>query len=325
MLKVPSLDLPTVFPAKTVMQSHNHNETAYDPEFWELEYLGNRYLENASHEALIDRYLAISKSMGTLYSHDRHVIPIGSFLSTWYWFKKEHQSRLEFHHRGFEPPARPGTIVPMTFAAPARPQHPNSGDVLFRFSKIDYLVPMLREGRVRMTSASKYLDHELGSARMDNEIRKTRYVPGKQVRLITNSGQSIPIIGDLRRHVDMINYYIFCTSSDYRPTFFDEFEGSDACVVIYDVDTFAQRMEAAINVACPGWIFHHNPVEYFDPYESTSLNDTIDPIMNKDFRFAYQMEYRFVCFPPQDVPARQHIDLVLGPQHDVAFLYSRPA
>jgi hypothetical protein len=45
--------------------------------------------------------------------------------------------------------------------------------------------------------------------------------------------------------------------------------------------------------------------------------------MSKDFRFAYQKEYRFL-FAGFGKVAAGYVDLELGPLHDIAELHMRP-
>jgi len=87
---------------------------------------------------------------------------------------------------------------------------------------------------------------------------------------------------------------------DWDRELFNDFDDVDACLVIKDVEHFAYRIENAASTQLPGWFFHHNPVEYFDPYEM-GLDKHIDAGMYKDFRFAYQREYRFIWAPPDGV------------------------
>jgi hypothetical protein len=94
MLKVRPVELPKVHPSSDAIRSLGQNETYYEPEFWEFQYNAYRYLRNVDNEALIARHESIVENLTILYTEDRHVIPGQSFLSTWYWFRKEHQTRL---------------------------------------------------------------------------------------------------------------------------------------------------------------------------------------------------------------------------------------
>jgi hypothetical protein len=72
-----------------------------------------------------------------------------------------------------------------------------------------------------------------------------------------------------------------------------------------------------------GWYFYHNPVEYFDPYEM-SANQYFNAAMCKDFRFAYQREYRFLWMPMGGQEAEGFKFLELDLLKELAELHMRP-
>ena len=98
--------------------------------------------------------------------------------------------------------------------------------------------------------------------------------------------------------------------------------GADTCVVIRRPDVFAQRLDNAAKAQLEGWYFHHNPIEYFDPYE-ISKNQYLNARMCKDFRFAYQREYRLLWMCPMSREASGFMYLDLGPLDDIAETYVR--
>jgi hypothetical protein len=148
--RIPTIDrllLPSVLPHPNALASHKENETTYHPDFWELEYAMLRYLARVDDDTLRRRYCNIVRNMRAIVSEDRHVIPIRSFLSSWYWYRKEHQTRLEFALRSLPLPCAPPVIAPRDpSAAPARPRGPNSGDVLFRYGEGRWLKEMVEFG-----------------------------------------------------------------------------------------------------------------------------------------------------------------------------------
>jgi hypothetical protein len=88
-----------------------------------------------------------------------------------------------------------------------------------------------------------------------------------------------------------------------------------------DPDAFATRLGSAARPELNGWYFHHNPVEYFDPYEILP-NQYFDPAMSKAFHFAYQREYRFLWTPFHVQQTNGFKTLHLGPLTDIASFYS---
>jgi hypothetical protein len=314
MLRVPSLSFPKCLPCTEAIRSFGDNLHSYDPEFWELQYRVYRYLERVPDVLLISRYKDILRNMRALISRERHVIPIQTFLSSWYWFRKEHQTRLEFSLRDVSLPV--ASPVGVTFSneaigSPVRPRHPNAGDVLFRYDKKRHIEKLAHEGQIRIRPASDFRQLEHDTARWDEECSKTFFLPGAHTRITTQDGRNIPIVGDVEQAVSMPDYYVFCMSCDWDPDLFTDFGEVDACIIIKDAELFARRIEDAASAQLPGWHFHHNPAEYFDPFERIN-NEYFDAAMSKDFRFAYQREYRFIWFPKNDDAPKGFRFLKLG-------------
>ena len=155
MQKLDSLTLPDILPHEKAIKSWGQNIHNYEPEFWEFFYDINRYLKNITQEKLNERYKILSRNLHVLTSHERHVIPINSFLSSWYWYQKEHQTRYEFLLRGVplpNSPPQPRTPIKKPFS----PKWPNSCDIIFRYGELKYMKLIVDEGIIRISPASKY-------------------------------------------------------------------------------------------------------------------------------------------------------------------------
>jgi hypothetical protein len=182
--------------------------------------------------------------------------------------------------------------------------------------------PFLESGEIRISPASVYKDGPVSDPRTDDELNIHRYLPGQHTRITTKEGKEIPIIGDFHETYSIpMNYYTLCMSTDFEPQIFEEF-GYDSCVIIKDLDQFAARLEASTKYLLPNWYFYHNPVEYFDPHEPYK-NQYLDTVMCKDFRFAYQMEYRVIWHPQDDASAKDYIVVRIGSLEDICELYIR--
>jgi len=324
MLFVPSLILPDTLPSDEAIKSGKETRHDYDPEFWEFRYKLYRYLERVPDDELEARYLGILKNMRAIISRDRHVIPIGTFLSSWYWYRKEHQTRYEFYLRGVELPTEhpEGVLDNLQPNAPARPRHPNAGDLIFRYTATHWAQQMVDNGALRLTPASRYGDSEMNVARKDVECEKTSYMPGQHVRITTLDGREIPVKGNVSKAISAPDYYVLSMSCDWDDSLFDDFE-SDECVLIHNPKSFTGQLSRAASAQLPGWYFHHNPVEYFDPYEMIP-NHGVTAGNSKDFVYAYQREYRFQWMPLNEERTRGYIDLELGPLKYFAHMHGRP-
>jgi len=322
MLKVSSPILPLTLPTERAIKSFGDNRHSYEPEFWEFQYETYRYLGRVAMSALADRYRALLRNMRALISSQRDVIPIQSFLSSWYWYRKEHQTRLEFAMRGAELPVKAPAepIRRVEINAPAHPSSPNSGDVIFRYARRKWVEEMVNRGLIRVNPASSYRALEFDAARRDKEQEKTRFMPGEYSEIITKDGRRQTFVGDVRSTVSAPSYYLLSCSCEFDRELFTDFR-ADACAVIRDSDMFAARLETAAQKQLEGWLFHHNPVQYFDPYER-HRNEYFDPTMSKDFSFAYQREYRFLWAHLGGQEADDFRSLDVGPLHDIAKIYS---
>lgn len=319
---IDELPRPGALPNPRAMETHKETEAAYDARLWELEYVTRRYLRQVNEQTLRARYDDIVRNMQAIISEERHVIPIWSFLSSWYWYRKEHQTRLEFALRKLSlHRALPVIAKRDLSAAPARSRHPNSGEVLFRYDKREWLHELVQFGRLRVKAAREYALMEDDPARRDDEQVKHSYSPGEYVTVTFPDGRTSRPIGDLHYRATGIDYYAYCVANEWDPDLFSDFK-SDACVVIHNVEEFARRLSSAASPRLRNWYFHYNPIEYFDTYERQP-HERIDNAMSKDFRFAYQRETRFL-WAGIGQSAAGFIDLDLGPLKDIASLTSRP-
>lgn len=319
--KIKRLPLPSVLPHKRALASCGENDTNYHPDYWELEYATHRYLGRVRDDELRIRYDSIVRNMRAIISQERHVIPVRSFLSSWYWYRKEHLTRLEFAIR--ELPMHctlPLVEVRDLSNAPARPRSPNACDVLFRYGERYWLKQMIEFGKVRIKAARVYAEMENDPARHDDELIKHRFSPGAYVTITLPDGRNIRPIGDLKTSVSGTDYFVYCVANDWDPDLFTDFK-ADACVVIRDLDEFARRLNTAATTL-QDWDFHYNPVEYFDTHERRR-HESFDNVMSKDFRFAYQRETRFI-WAGFGRAATGSIDLELGPLNDIATYTEHP-
>jgi hypothetical protein len=306
-LRVPSLMLPSVLPTPAAVRSFNDNFHSYEPAFWELLYEGRRYLGSATDAALRDRHRSVIRNMKALICPYRHRIPIQSPMSSWYWCRKEHETRLELFLRGLTKPSEVFDVAETSIGPP-------KDDIVFRYAAPDVIRDFMA-GRIQVRPASFYHDTALGEARSDHETEKSCTVPGQNMHMIDRNGNKVAIIGDMRRTSSIHDYYVLCCSSEWDVSLKDEFGG--ACAEVRDVEQFAERLNKAFCGQLGGWDFYHIPMQYFDPLDG-SLAQVIDPGIAKDFRFAYQREYRFLWMHPlgHDACGIKHLDL--GPLTDIA-------
>lgn len=128
-------------------------------------------------------------------------------------------------------------------------------------------------------------------------------------------------IGDMRVTVSGPAYHLACFSCTWNDQLFDDFE-ADACAVITNPDEFVSRLEIAGKSVFQNWYFHHNPVQYFDPYFRLK-NEYLDAAASKDFRLAYQIEYRILWAQIDAAPLSGAQFVNIGPAQDIIEAYDR--
>ena len=122
------------------------------------------------------------------------------------------------------------------------------------------------------------------------------------------------------------DYYVLCCSHEFDYRLFSAFrnEGGtvgDACLLIKEVDEFAKRLNSVVRERLKNWYFHCNPVGYFDPY-NVKPNQKINPGAIKDFKYAYQREYRFLWDPLSPGTALTDIlKISIGSLEDIATIH----
>lgn len=310
--------LPRAMPTEEAIKSWKQTEVSYDPDLWDSEYVTYRYLSGLSDQSLLHRYQTLARSMPSYIAEKRAVIPLNSYQSAWYWYRKEHHTRLEFAIRDLDPPdiaisPRHETFKPETQVVP------DGSEILFKYGKQKYMREMVFDGRIRFSPAESYEDLENNEARRDEELRKHSYKPRMYTRITTEDGKEVPILSDVRHTVGGPDYHLLCLSCVWDDQLFEAFE-ADSCVVINNPEEFARRVEAAGISVFPNWYFHHSPVQYFDPFD-VKPKEFFDSANSKDFLFAYQNEYRLLWANLEGQPVSGHQFVTIEDASDIMDVY----
>ncbi|MDR4483158.1 MAG: hypothetical protein R3B95_08025 [Nitrospirales bacterium] len=290
------------------------------------------YLEDVSDDALDKRYIDIINNVDYLVCDLRDVPPVEAhFVSSWWWLKVKFHTEREYSRRNRAlptiaslPPA-PGLKIPYALS------RPNESKFIVKYGEASWLEPMLKDGIIRINPASKYRGEvaETDTARHDDELKMHKYNSGRGARLtVLRTGQSAPINGNIQHTIGGPNYYVFCCSNEFDYRLFHAFkndkgQSADSCLVIWDVDEFAKRLDDAVLKKLSGWHYYWGLVAYYDPY-NVACNQPISPGVCKDFKYAYQREYRFVWHPLSYPGAKEFFDVNIGSLEDIAELHHYP-
>lgn len=322
-LKVPARELPATLPSPEALENSRQNSAAYEPWFWEIEYLSHRYLERLPLNMLQARYASLIKNLSRLATPDRANIPSFAFQSAWYWCRKEHQTRLELTLRGAKPPHLEPSPPPPAADARFPKNPPGDPKLLFRYAQKAHAEATRDSGVIRVAPAASYRGIEGDVARADDEMVKTIFLPGGLTKIEGAAGNTLKVVGDVRIDHGGPDYFVTCFSSAWDERLFEDFTDSTHCIIVRDVDAFAKRLEAAGSRHFEGWYFHHNPAWYFDPHES-GLDSYVSHATSKDFRFAYQEEYRFLWENHGKKPVQDAQFIKLGSLADIVDVVERP-
>ena len=148
------------------------------------------------------------------------------------------------------------------------------------------------EGEFRLTPASSYLNLEGDQARQDNEIVREESVPGHMVKVThVATGKPIKVVGDLTYRDDIgTDYYTLCMSSAWDPLLFDEFIGSNSCLVIHEPEEVCERIHFHAERELKNWFGVDAAVSYLQKHR-------LGPAFTKPWKYLAQKEWRFAWHP----------------------------
>jgi len=302
-------------------------------DWWRLAYCKYPYLIGATQDEYNERFCDIFLNTTDLTEKGQISPAVGMeddsyFMQKFTHLLEENRMYVDTIQRGRAPIvdyfANGTPIGVRLFQGARQPSNP----ILVKYSKREYLEPMLREGRIRISPAAFYdSDGHIASIR-DAETHRPIKIPTFRERLAGKT--SVMVKGttlnfnekDLEINVEVPNYYMFCTSSwiYYRlPSDFN----SDAALIIFDPDRFVRTVVSKFLAIEPLWKPVHGNIRYYDPYLETA--DLKVPEMSKHIRYAYQREHR-IAFIRGDYAQREmgHIHLTIGDMRDYATLVTLP-
>lgn len=317
---------------------------------WRVAYRGQRYLEHATPQELVQRLRDLLNNMVEITGEGKigfvPAVTDGLFiLIKFVHLLEEYELRgLDFPYDRMRDHALPSPMRPkrgrcnnhnFTWDA-VLPELPHGAVV--KYGKLKHLQEMISGGPVRIAPASSYEDPSLGPHRQDGE--RSRVVSmrpdGGVAHLVQladgtqlDKPEPIEIIGNMTCTTSMdSDYYIFCTAGKLSPRLFVDFD-ADACLIIHDTGKFQQRLAHAM--ATEIWRNFNGPLEqydarsravtYFDPLDPPKEIKSITVPWHKPLKYWYQREVRFAGFvAPYPTKPLQTLWVKLGPLYDIAEL-----
>jgi hypothetical protein len=273
-------------------------------ERWEMLYRADRYLKHLTNDELAERLGIATNNLMNL-TRGQQITPIamdveGDSITQTYFHVME-----EFRLRGLTPTDDqiqhfrfPDYDWPLRQAGEAFDAlNLSPGTFLIKYSKREFVEAALYRGDMRISPASAYNDPSLNFSIMDDELS----IPLRQQDV--SADQSTTPLSSAT------DYYVYCLANEFSLRLFGDFE-ADACLVIAQPYIFIDRLSQAVMkklfLRQGLWQGYARPIQYVDPVQP--LKPDVDIFCGKNFRFAYQHEYRMVWRP-------------ISPRSGLPFLY----
>jgi hypothetical protein len=315
---------------------------------WRAAYRARRYLENATPDLLIRRFIDIFHNLRTLTPEGKLGVLApqpngGVWMELFTHVLEEYQLRGMDYGAAFQTARSKGWLdgalthkgEPPAARALRAQKSPLPLTYLAKLGKPEHLEAMLRRGSIRIAPASGYSDPSLNAAVRDDELSLTIHARGSEVKITVIDGKTgkqrvlAKPSGDVAfTATSRTDYYVYCLTHALELRLFDDFEAR-ACVIVRDLNRFRYRLRSAVEAHLgDGWRAVDGPVNYVDPYSGQSFPAGI--FHSKHLRYWYQREYRFAWIPetlrpPAPPPdGLQPMFLELGSLEDIAEMIMLP-
>ena len=189
---------------------------------------------------------------------------------------------------------------------------------LYRYSEKKWLERSLLLGEFRLRPASDYKQQETDLARHDDELIRTTVSSGEFVSITSiETGKRIKPVGDVvyQSHVGT-DYFTTCFSRSWDISLFDEFPGTDACLVIHEPEKFSERFHLAVEKILPNWAGIDAAVTY-------GGKNKLGAVFSKPLKFMYQDEWRFAWHPGKLISKLTPIVVSIGCISDITSVVDR--
>jgi len=190
---------------------------------------------------------------------------------------------------------------------------------LYRYSERKWLDRSLQLGEFRLRPASDYKDMEDAVARTDDELHRKIVLANPSIRDVRTGRPIIPL-GDVVMSSEIASDYLtLCFATINSDHFYQDFPGSEACLIIHSPNVFFDRVYKAVNAAIPsGWGAIDGPVTY-------GSRSNLGPPFMKPEKFVFQFEWRFACLPVPALSKCTSVLLTIGNISDIAEIVAAPA
>ena len=288
----------------------------------------SRYLAKAAPELLDIREKNLHANIWTTYN-DGRVRGITDPAHREFFFTKIIELEAERKLRGSrgniqsdEAAIRDLASRDYTPISPRTPPRLPTSPFLVRYSKERHIRDALSNGVIKIHPASRYNNSSLNSAQYDEELRHFAVTPHERIPFelmgtIVPGGPEVMIPYqplELFRFMEVPNFYVLCCAASFDCRMFNDFT-ADAALIIHGKEEFIKRVGDAVAQHVPS-TFSHQKVRYYDPYRIARPSEVV-PAFSKNFKYAYQDEYRLVWKPSSGTELEPFF-INIGPMNDIA-------
>jgi len=278
-------------------------------EKWEMQYRADRYLRHLTDEELGERLGVVTNNLMNL-THDQKITPIpmdqeGESVSAMYAhvmeeFRLRRSGIADHQIQQFRYPDYDWPGITKAYDA-FNALNITPGEYLIKYSKQAFIQAAFERGEIRISPASRYNDPSLNYSIMDDELSLSLRPPDTA----TGDWPKVVTTGT--------DYYVYCLANEFSLRLFGDFE-ADACLVITRPYVFFDRLSEAVMRKLFLWQGYAKPVQYIDPVRPQKAK--MDLYCSKNFRFAYQREYRMIWKPISPRSALPYIHVEIGSLED---------
>lgn len=295
-------------------------------EYWTMHYYSAPYLQHLTQDELNERFADIHNNLLTI-EENRQIGVLKADEASDYWsaafshavsesglrggLQGNWQKKLNYPDYNWVGIDKVSEIVNRL--------NLRAGDYLVKYGEEQWMKAAFENGNIRISAASSYKDSSLNRAIRDNELELSikPHFGIKNIVLEQLEGDLMNPVLPARSGIEIIksptDYYVYCLGSEFSLRMFPEFK-ADACLIITKPQIFIERVFDGMQKQIPDWDGFGVGVKYIDPVNVTK--DEVDIFYAKNFRFAYQKEYRLIWTPPAPTFDLNPIDLVLGDLSD---------
>lgn len=304
-------------------------------ELWRKQYRANRYARHLSRQELNKRIRDIFLNMLLVTPEAKIGVLMpdktgAEWMEKWTHVLEEMVCRYGPYPAGFDRDILHSEPFP-DFASELATKGANRisalglrpGQVFMKYGRRDFMESLVERGALRLQPGSFFSKPNLNQAVRDDEmsVPVSFMLTREQIVRLVKNPEDVPA-EILEQRLDFTfrstaDFWLYCLTVSIEPRLFVDFE-AEACVVIRDRAEFGRRLLKAATPYTGKTDVRQAKANYVDPLLPRSPK--IFTPLAKPFSYSYQLEYRFCWLPSPPREKVEHIELVMGPLHDIAEL-----